>query len=61
MMHSLESIRISCPYCGQTIDLYLDCSVEQQEYIEDCAVCCQPITLSVDCSQEAPAVREDEC
>ena len=63
-MHSVESALITCPYCGETIDLFIDCSVEQQEYIEDCAVCCRPITVSVDCSAEMPAVqarREDEC
>ena len=37
---------ISCPYCGETITLFLDLSVESQTYIEDCSVCCQPMTVS---------------
>jgi len=63
-MNFLESVLITCPYCGETIDLSIDCSVEQQEYVEDCAVCCQPITVSVDCSEQPPSVRarrDDEC
>ena len=34
------------PYCGETITLLLDLSVEEQTYIEDCSVCCQPMTVS---------------
>jgi hypothetical protein len=37
---------VSCPYCGETITLFLDLSVDAQEYIEDCSVCCQPMTVS---------------
>jgi hypothetical protein len=37
---------VSCPYCGETITLFLDLSVEEQTYIEDCTVCCQPMTVS---------------
>ncbi|OED39222.1 CPXCG motif-containing cysteine-rich protein [Chromatiales bacterium (ex Bugula neritina AB1)] len=38
---------ISCPYCGETIGLLIDCSVEHQQYTEDCQVCCSPILLTV--------------
>lgn len=37
---------VSCPYCGETITLFIDLSVEAQTYIEDCSVCCQPMTVS---------------
>jgi hypothetical protein len=37
---------VSCPYCGETITLLLDLSVEEQTYIEDCSVCCQPMVVS---------------
>jgi hypothetical protein len=37
---------VSCPYCGETITLFLDLSVEEQTYIEDCSVCCQPMAVS---------------
>ncbi len=38
---------ISCPYCGEFFSVLVDCSVEQQVYVEDCYVCCRPILLSV--------------
>ena len=42
-----EEILIQCPYCWEAISILVDCSVERQEYIEDCQVCCQPISLDV--------------
>ena len=36
-----------CPYCAETIDILVDCSVEEQAYIEDCRVCCRPIEIEV--------------
>lgn len=43
---SLEFIESQCPYCGEPIELGVDCSVTEQEYIEDCYVCCRPIQVS---------------
>jgi hypothetical protein len=37
---------IECPYCGERIEIVVDCSVDDQEYVEDCAVCCRPITIN---------------
>jgi transcription elongation factor Elf1 len=37
---------VTCPHCGETTLLFLDLSIEQQSYIEDCSVCCQPMTIS---------------
>ena len=31
----------------ETIEVVVDCSVEEQEYTEDCSVCCRPIILTV--------------
>ena len=45
--HYLEEREIDCPYCGEAIDVLVDCSIEQQTYVEDCHVCCRPILLSV--------------
>lgn len=42
---------VSCPYCGETITLHLDLSVEEQTYIEDCSVCCQPMAVSYTASE----------
>jgi cysteine-rich CPXCG protein len=38
---------IQCPYCGESIELFIDDSVEHQQYVEDCQVCCRPINVSV--------------
>lgn len=44
-----ETAEVSCPYCGETIAIVLDLSVEEQSYIEDCSVCCQPMTVAYTC------------
>ncbi|MEH6502264.1 MAG: CPXCG motif-containing cysteine-rich protein [Cycloclasticus sp.] len=37
-----------CPYCGETIDAWIDTSQGSQQTIEDCSVCCRPIELSIE-------------
>lgn len=46
-MSMLDETDVSCPYCGESISVLIDCSVESQEYIEDCQVCCRPIVFQV--------------
>jgi hypothetical protein len=46
-MQGLQVALIQCAYCGEEIEVVVDCSVEHQEYVEDCSVCCRPMTLSV--------------
>ena len=46
-MDRLEQETIVCPYCGESIDVLVDTSAEQQEYVEDCSVCCRPIMISI--------------
>lgn len=46
-MNDLIPQAIQCPYCGESIEILLDGSVERQEYIEDCQVCCRPIVIDV--------------
>lgn len=36
-----------CPYCGESIQSWLDLSQGDYQTIEDCPVCCRPIELSV--------------
>lgn len=53
----LSSHDVSCPYCGETINIDIDHSIERQSYVEDCQVCCQPIVLSVVIDQDGePAI-----
>ena len=50
---NLPAESIQCPYCGEEIEVLVDCSVPRQEYIEDCSVCCRPIIMKVVASPEA--------
>jgi hypothetical protein len=43
----LPSRIVECPYCGESIELILDDSVDHQQYVEDCSVCCRPINVDV--------------
>ena len=49
-MSLLQTVAVECPYCGESIELVIDCSQPEQDYIEDCSVCCQPINLTIDSS-----------
>lgn len=44
-MQPVQPETISCPYCGEQIDVLVDCSAGSQEYVEDCSVCCRPIVI----------------
>ncbi len=40
--------RFTCPYCGETVSVLLDLSVDgMQDYVEDCEICCRPTRLAV--------------
>ena len=62
MDYLLKTRHIDCPYCGESIELIIDCSLQQQTYIEDCSVCCRPIKLdvSVDATISVVARQENE-
>ena len=46
-MSQVAEKRITCPYCGESILIFVDDSVPSQRYIEDCQVCCRPIDLDI--------------
>lgn len=57
------SKQIQCPYCGESIDIVVDESVVEQQYIEDCSVCCRPIEMDVVVNGDSviiDAKRDDE-
>lgn len=62
--NGLEAVDIYCPYCGESIEIVVDCSAGEQSYAEDCRVCCRPIDMDVSIDEAgAPIVRssrEDE-
>lgn len=43
----LPAADIHCPYCGETMTVFIDDSAGEQEYIEDCQICCRPISIHV--------------
>lgn len=44
--------RISCPYCGEPMELLVDLSAGGQTYIEDCQICCRPMQISFESDGE---------
>ena len=55
---------VTCPYCGEGIELLIDDSVSSQDYFEDCSVCCRPICVQVSVDFEGDCqvlvLRDDE-
>lgn len=59
----LDTVKASCPYCGERIELVVDASAGDTDYVEDCQVCCRPIRVGVDWLGDEPELRlraEDE-
>ena len=54
-----ESARVSCPYCGEEVEVHVDpAGGGLQEYVEDCQVCCRPWSVRVSVGRDgAPDVR----
>lgn len=38
---------VTCPYCGEAIELVVDASAGPASYVEDCPVCCHPMQVGV--------------
>ena len=61
----IEDIELICPYCGETMEVDVDCTAGNQVYYEDCQVCCAPVKfiVMVDDSgnlSDLKAQRDDE-
>ena len=41
-----DSFLVTCPYCGEEIELYLEPDV-QGDLVQDCEVCCNPWLIRV--------------
>ena len=46
----MNETEVECPFCGETFSTVVDCSEDEQTYVEDCYVCCRPIVFRVTCS-----------
>ena len=48
MKKKKTSAEVSCTFCGEAEELYIDLGGgEDQTYTEDCAVCCRPRIVHV--------------
>jgi hypothetical protein len=67
----LQTLNGHCPWCGEPIELIVDCSAldagcGDHVYVEDCEVCCAPmqVRVSLSADPEAPPdlslARENE-
>jgi Cysteine-rich CPXCG len=41
-----DTFSITCPYCGETVDIYLEADI-RGTMIQDCEVCCRPWRVRV--------------
>ncbi|HBR97854.1 MAG TPA: CPXCG motif-containing cysteine-rich protein [Gammaproteobacteria bacterium] len=47
-MNAVEAVAVQCPYCWESFEVVVDCSLDQeQDYVEDCSVCCRPVDLTI--------------
>jgi hypothetical protein len=51
-MSLLEEHQITCPNCGEYVEIVLDMSVIEQQYTVDCFVCCSPIVITINQENE---------
>jgi len=54
----VKPVEVDCPYCGETLELMVDCSVAEQDYVEDCQVCCRPMNVHVEVDDEGEPTVE---
>lgn len=41
----LDAQRVTCPWCGERFETFVDDSEGSADYVEDCPVCCRPILM----------------
>jgi hypothetical protein len=56
-----DSFTVSCPYCGEEVEIYLEPDVHGR-FVQDCQVCCNPWTVrvSVDGDDRYLSVERDD-
>ena len=45
-MHHDDSFVVTCPYCGEDVDIYIEPDV-RGTFVQDCEVCCNPWDVRV--------------
>lgn len=60
----LQSLSVTCPYCGEAFDALIDTSEGDTDYVQDCDICCHPIRFWVRVDDDGPVQvetgREDD-
>ena len=60
----LRAKTVQCPYCWEQIEIMVDPTLEEQDYIEDCSVCCSPIHFKIQLDEyghpQVQALSENE-
>lgn len=41
-----DTYQVTCPYCGETIEIYLEADLRGR-FVQDCEVCCNPWNVRV--------------
>ena len=59
--HLEESAPVTCPYCGETVEVRVDPGGGgRQDYVEDCHVCCRPWQVTVRIGRDGTPVVQAE-
>jgi hypothetical protein len=54
---SSDSAAVTCPYCFEELELFVDPDVEGS-YVQDCEVCCNPWQITVTRDEEGRVVAD---
>ena len=56
-----DSFSVSCPYCGEEVEIYLEPDV-RGSFVQDCEVCCNPwmVRVSVDGDDRYVSVERND-
>jgi hypothetical protein len=52
MLPVLHFLDAHCPCCGELLELTVDCSGGDRQYVEDCQICCAPILIDLGCDSD---------
>jgi len=56
-----DSFSVTCPYCGEDVEIYLEADVGGS-FVQDCEVCCNPwmVRVSVDGDERYVSVERND-